>query len=140
MSVQPAPQPARRGRKLLIGSVVVVAMVVGLVTWAMARPDSTSFYMTTTEASRLTAAAGTVHEYRVNGRVVGGSIHHKGVKSTFQITDGKTPITVTTTAALPDTFKQGTTIVAQGTYANDRLDATQVLAKCPSKFKPKTTN
>ena len=140
MDVQPAPQPARRGRKLLIGSIVVVAMIVGLVTWAMARPDSTSFYMTTSEASRLSPSAGTAHEYRVDGRVVAGSITHRGVGSTFRITDGKTPLTVSTDAALPDTFKPGANVVAQGTYSNGRLTATQVLAKCPSKFKPKNTN
>ena len=136
MDVQPRPQPARRGRKLLIGSTIVVAMVVGLVTWAMARPDSTSFYMTTTEASKLTDAAGVAHQYRVNGRVVAGSVKHNGLSSTFQLTDGKTPLAVTTSSALPDTFKPGANVVAQGTYSNGRLSATQVLAKCPSKFKP----
>lgn len=138
MSAQPAPQRIRRGRKLLIGSTVVVAMVAGLVSWAMARPDSTSFYMTTTEVSKLGGAAGTAHDYRVNGRVVPGSVRHQGVGSTFRITDGKTPITVATTAALPDTFKAGASVVAQGTYSGTRLQASQVLAKCPSKFKPKT--
>lgn len=136
MEAGPAPHEVRRGRKLLIGSAVIVAMVVGLVSWALARPNSTSFYLTTSEVSKLGPAAAS-RDYRVNGRVVPGSIRHHGIHTTFGLTDGHTPITVTTAAALPDTFKAGATVVAQGAYSGGRLDAVQVLAKCPSKFKPK---
>ncbi len=127
---------SRRPTKLVVGAVVIVAVVAGLIVWAMNRSDATSFFVTTSQVARLGPAAAD-HEYRVGGRVMAGSVRHHGVRTTFRLTDGRDPLTVTTRAALPDTFKAGASVIAQGTYSGHVLRADQVLAKCPSKFKPK---
>lgn len=136
--VAPRRRLHRRPTKLIVGATIVIAALIGLVTWAMARPQSTSFYVTPSEVVALGDRAST-HDYRVNGTVVPGSISHHGVTTKFEITDGKTPVGVTTKAPLPDTFKKGATVVAQGPLVRGDIKASQVLAKCPSKFKPKSS-
>jgi cytochrome c-type biogenesis protein CcmE len=130
-----ASPPSRRRAKFVVGGAIIVFALLGLIGWAMARPGSTSFYLTPTE---LKAKGPSVAKtYRVSGNVVRGSIHHAGLATTFAITDTHTQVTVTTSQALPSAFKVGAQVVADGTYDGHSFSATQVLAKCPSKFKPK---
>lgn len=111
--------------------------LVGMIVWATARPGATSFYMTTTELAATGASAGT--EYRVNGTVVPGSIEVRGLETAFKLTDGRTEISVVTDRPIPDTFRDRSEVVARGTYEASGFVASEVLAKCPSKFKAKTT-
>jgi cytochrome c-type biogenesis protein CcmE len=130
-----ASPPSRRRAKFVVGGAIIVFALLGLIGWAMARPGSTSFYLTPTE---LKAKGPSVTKtYRVSGNVVRGSIHHAGLATTFAITDTHNQVTVTTNQALPSAFKVGAQVVADGTYDGHSFSATQVLAKCPSKFKPK---
>ncbi|HVF54271.1 MAG TPA: cytochrome c maturation protein CcmE [Actinomycetota bacterium] len=134
MAVPPA-QPNRR--KFLIGGAVIALTLVGLVGWAMGRPGSTSFYYTTSEVLALGAAPAST-DLRVSGKVVDGSIERDGLTSTFDLTDGRSVVTVTTDQPLPDTLKNGSDVVARGAFDGDSFTASEVLAKCPSKFKAKT--
>ena len=114
--------------------------LVGLIVFAMTRPNATSFYMTTSEIQ----AAGDVHsseDVRVNGDLVQASVVEDGITTTFDITDGSSRLTVTTDSTLPDAFYSDSDvieIIAQGDYDGDTFTATQVFAKCPSKFKAQT--
>ena len=128
-----AVSPQRRA-KFIIGGALIVVVLIGLIVWAMTRPGATPFYYTTTE---VLAAAGADDPLRVNGVVVAGSIEREGVTSTFTITDGETAIDVVTDQPLPDTLKDGSEVVALGRFDGSTLIASQVLAKCPSKFKAK---
>jgi cytochrome c-type biogenesis protein CcmE len=130
-----ASPPTRRRAKFAIGGAIIVFALLGLIGWAMARPGSTSYYLTPTELKAK--APETARTYRVSGNVVRGSIHHRGLTSSFAITDSHTKMIVTTSQALPSAFKVGAQVVADGTYNGHSFSATQVLAKCPSKFKPK---
>ena len=130
-------EPTRRRAKFAVGGAVVFLTLVGLVVWAMARPGSTSFYMTTTEVQALGPAQqpGT---YRVNGKVVPGSIERDGLSTTFEITDGTTSLRVETDQPLPDTFKDRSEVVARGDFDGRIFVASEVVAKCPSKFKARS--
>jgi cytochrome c-type biogenesis protein CcmE len=137
-----AASPKRRA-KFVVGGGIIVCALLGLVVWAMARPNATSFYYTTSELRAASVAAG-AEEYRVNGNVVPESVVNEGLRTTFDITDGATEVTVVTDETLPDAFwtamEAGSSeveVVAQGRYDGDRFTASQVLAKCPSKFKAK---
>jgi cytochrome c-type biogenesis protein CcmE len=130
------PVSSKRRLKFLVGGAFVALLVVGLVVYALAREGSTAYFMTTTElAERGTLPPG--EEYRVNGTVVPGSIAQDGVETTFTITDGTTEMTVLTEDPLPDTFKDNSEVIARGEYGGGSFEATEVLAKCPSKFKAK---
>jgi cytochrome c-type biogenesis protein CcmE len=130
------PISRKRRLKFLVGGGVVAALVIGLVVFATAKPGSTAYYLTTTEMTAMDQGA-TQKEYRVNGKVVPGSIDTEGLRTTFTITDGETEMIVTTTDPLPDTFKAESDVIARGDFDGTTFAATEVLAKCPSKFKPK---
>jgi cytochrome c-type biogenesis protein CcmE len=135
-----AGSPKRRA-KFTIGGGIIVLSLLGLVAWAMTRPNATSFYYTTSEPQGASLAAG-AEEYRVNGNVIPESVVRDGLTTTFDITDGETAVTVVTDETLPDAFwtamdagSSEVEVVAQGRYDGSRFTASQVLAKCPSKFK-----
>lgn len=137
-----AGSPKRRA-KFAIGGGIIVFALLGLVVWAMARPNATAFYYTTSELQAASVASET-EDYRVNGNVVPESVVRDGLETTFDITDGTTAVTVVTDETLPDAFwtamEAGSSeveVVAQGRYDGSRFTASQVLAKCPSKFKAK---
>jgi cytochrome c-type biogenesis protein CcmE len=133
---------SKRRAKFVLGGAAVAAAVLGLVAWAMARPGSTAFYRTVTEVSRAGADG---EQVRVFGNVVPDSLERSGVQTRFSITDEGARLQVETSEALPDAFDtayrndpSSVEIVAQGRYDGETFAATQVLAKCPSKFKAKT--
>jgi cytochrome c-type biogenesis protein CcmE len=134
---------SKRRAKFLVGGAVVLLGLAGLVVWAMARPGSTSFFYTTTEVAAL-GPTETMEEYRVNGKVLPDSVDRDGLTTSFEISDGDTPLSVTTDEPLPDAFwtamandSSEVDVVARGTYDGSEFTASQVLAKCPSKFKAK---
>lgn len=136
-SATPTAQ-SRRGpnTKFIVGGTVVVVAIAALIVWALNRQGATAFYLETTEL--VDKGPPTVaEEYRVNGNVVPGTVQRDGLSTTFSITDGTTEVSVTTDQPLPDAFRDDarTEVVAQGTYDGRTFTASQVLAKCPSKFK-----
>ena len=144
--MQAAPTGADRKRraKFVIGGGIILLCLVALVTWAMLRPNSTSFFYTPTEVVQLAAAPG-AEEYRVNGKVLPDTVSSEGLTTTFEISDGTTEMALTTDQPLPDAFwtamandSSEVEVVARGRYDGETFVASEVLAKCPSKFKAKT--
>ena len=144
MQPVPTPSDSKRRAKFLIGGGAILLCLVALVAWAMTRPNSTSFFYTPSEVVEL-AGASSVEEYRVNGNVLPDTVESAGLVTTFDITDGDTAITLTTKQPLPDAFwtamasdSSEVEVVARGRYDGTTFQASEVLAKCPSKFKAKT--
>ncbi len=143
--MQQAPESAdvKRRAKFLIGGGVILLSLVALVGWAMTRPNSTSFFYTPSEVVELPVAQG-AEEYRVNGKVVPDTVEEDGLSTSFDISDGTTSVRLTTEQPLPDAFwtamandSSEVEVVARGRYDGSRFVASEVLAKCPSKFKAK---
>ncbi|HEX2049703.1 MAG TPA: cytochrome c maturation protein CcmE [Actinomycetota bacterium] len=135
---RPTRARPRRGAKFTIGTAVIAVALLGLTGWAMSRPGSTAYYVTTSElASMASADAG--REFRVNGNVVEGTVQRRGLRTTFVISDGDTEMTIATAQPLPSSFRDDsdTEVVARGRFDGTTFRATEVLAKCPSKFKAK---
>jgi cytochrome c-type biogenesis protein CcmE len=128
--------PGKRRAKFGIGVGVIAVALIALTAWAMTREGSTAFYMTPTE---LQALGSTSESYRVNGDVVKGSVDRDGLTTAFSVTDGETKIQITTDRPLPDAFYSSdpVEVVALGTFDGRVFTASEVLAKCPSKFKAK---
>ena len=140
MEQRTAPAPDRRRLKFLVGGGLIALALIGLVVFAMTRPNATSFYMTTTEIQAAGASASS-GDVKVNGDLVQDSVFEEGITTTFDITDGSSQLNVTTDSTLPDAFYSDSDvieIIAQGQYDGDNFTATQVFAKCPSKFKAQT--
>jgi cytochrome c-type biogenesis protein CcmE len=126
--------PPPRRAKFWIGGAIIVAVLAGLILWAMTQPGAASDYITPTELEQAATVEGQV---QLAGVVKPGSIEHDGLITTFVVTDEVTDVTVTTDAPMPDAFKDSSEVVAIGTFEGDTFTASRVLAKCPSKFKAK---
>jgi cytochrome c-type biogenesis protein CcmE len=131
----PGAPSNKRKAKFIAGGGAIALVLVALIGYALTRPGSTSFYLTASEVSAQGATA-PGQEVRVNGRVVDGSIVQDGLTTTFTISDGKVDLEVTTAQPLPSAFKAGADVVAHGYYDGTTFNADDVVAKCPSKFKP----
>ena len=127
----------RRKRKLLllVMLVVVLGIVSALVLYAL-RQNISLFYSPSQIAM---GAAPMERSIRVGGMVVPGSIKRKpdGLTVQFKITDYSQTITVFYHGILPDLFREGQGIVAQGLLLdNQHVKAIQVLAKHDEKYMP----
>lgn len=119
-----------------IAAGVVVIAVAGLIVWALS--GVSVYYRTPTELAE--SAPAPAERVRVAGTVVDGSVRTEGPTTKFLVTDGKAEIEVTTEDVLPDAFAPGVEVVAEGALTQPGLfSASTVLAKCPSKFKAKST-
>jgi cytochrome c-type biogenesis protein CcmE len=74
---------------------------------------------------------------RIGGLVQAGSVQRQGVTVHFIVTDTAKSIPVVYTGILPDLFKEGKGVVAQGKLdANGVFQATEVLAKHDENYMP----
>jgi len=69
--------------------------------------------------------------FRLGGMVVEGSLERQedGLTVHFGVTDNDKTVTVAYTGILPDLFKEGTGVVAQGKMVGGMFKASEVLAK-----------
>ena len=110
---------------------VIVAGCVGYLIYA-ASGGSAEYYLTVTEL-RSHAGSGIV---RVAG-VVQDDVQKSngGLRVMFTEKDGTASVPVDYTGTLPDIFKPGITVVAEGKLGSDGVfHARTLLAKCPSRF------
>ncbi len=126
----------KRRLKFVLGGAFIALSLFTLIGWAMGQRDAQSFYMTVSEALAARPDA-TQEDVRVNGKVVPGSIERDGLETTFALSDGSATMTVVTDRPLPDTFRAESDVIAKGSFDGDAFTASEVLAKCPSKFKAK---
>jgi cytochrome c-type biogenesis protein CcmE len=114
---------------------LVVAACVGYLIFA-ASGGTTEYYLTVSEL-RSHSGAGDV---RVAGVVQSDVVKSDGgLRVTFTEKDGTASVPVDYSGALPDIFKPGITVVAEGKLGSDGIfHARTLLAKCPSRFS--TTN
>jgi cytochrome c-type biogenesis protein CcmE len=129
-------KPARKKRLVLI-----VLMVAGIATgigFALKSLDENiMFFFTPSEVAEGKAPQGRL--FRMGGMVVAGSVSRPGEGLTvhFDLTDNESQVTVMYTGILPDLFREG-----QGIIANGRLDkdgafvAQEVLAKHDENYMP----
>ena len=115
--------------------VAVVAACVGYLVYS-ASGASAEYYLTVSELRAQQPSTGDV---RVAG-VVQNDIQRSdgGLHVSFTEKDGTASVPVDYTGTLPDIFKPGITVVADGRLGADGIfHARAVLAKCPSRFSTK---
>jgi cytochrome c-type biogenesis protein CcmE len=74
--------------------------------------------------------------FRIGGMVEEGSVKRDGVKVNFVVTDTVQKVPVTYEGILPDLFKEGKGVVAQGTVQAGVFQAREVLAKHDENYMP----
>ena len=113
----------------------VLAIAVGLVLFALR--DSIVFFYGPTELVQKAPAPGT--RLRIGGLVEQGSlVRRPGNEVSFAVTDMKHAVAVTYTGLLPDLFREGQGVVAEGVVDGPgHFAADTVLAKHDEKYMPK---
>ena len=91
------------------------------------------FYSPTQVAAKEAPSART---FRVGGLVEEGSVKIAGTKVQFVITDSAQKVPVRYEGILPDLFKEGKGVVAQGQLQGDVFVAREVLAKHDENYMP----
>jgi len=100
--------------------------------------DSKSYYVTIKELQKMGDGAYS-KRLRVAGNVVPGSIKRSGTRVDFILKeqDLTLPVSYTGTEAPPDTFKDDSQALADGSFGRDGVfHAKQLQAKCASKYAP----
>ena len=87
--------------------------------------------------SELTSEKMTARQLRIGGLVKEGSVQIDGLQARFSITDTAAVVSVLYTGALPDLFREGQGIIAQGKFENNIFRAENVLAKHDETYMPK---
>lgn len=124
----------RRQKKLSLILVLLLGIgaVAGLVLYALKL--NIDLYYTPTQIDENPPS--TSRHFRIGGMVVKGSVHYDEVTS-FDLTDMKHIITVHYRGILPDLFREGQGIVANGHLNKEKIFiADEVLAKHDENYMP----
>ncbi|HEY5898053.1 MAG TPA: cytochrome c maturation protein CcmE [Burkholderiales bacterium] len=93
------------------------------------------FFFTPSQVAANEAPVG--RTFRIGGMVVPGSLKREGVDVRFEVTDTAKTMKVVYRGQLPDLFREGKGVVAQGQLGNDGIFAArEVLAKHDENYTP----
>src|SRR6478752_10349107 len=125
----------KQRRGVLIGAcLLVLGVAVGLALYAMR--DSIVFFYSPSEVAKKGIAPG--QRFRLGGLVEAGSVvRGEGTTIRFVVTDKASTLPVTFTGVLPDLFREGQGVVAEGMLTSEGVfHADSVLAKHDEKYMP----
>jgi cytochrome c-type biogenesis protein CcmE len=126
-------KPRHKRAAIVVGVLAAVGVAVGLVLNAF--NSNLVFFYTPTQIAAKEAPSG--RTFRVGGLVQQGSVVREGVTVRFVVTDTAQNVTVRYDGVLPDLFKEGKGVVAQGQLGNDGVfTAREVLAKHDENYMP----
>lgn len=119
---------------LIAGLGVVLAIAAGLILTALR--DQIVFFYAPSEIVEKNVAVG--QAIRIGGLVKENSWVRDGENNSFVVTDGETDQSVTYTGILPDLFREGQGVIAEGALTSGGgFAATNVLAKHDENYIPK---
>ena len=113
----------------------VVALGIATALVLMAFEKNLVFFFTPSQVAANEAPKG--RTFRIGGMVLEGSVKREGVDVRFVVTDTAKTIPVVYRGALPDLFREGKGVVAQGQLGPDGVfHAREVLAKHDENYMP----
>ncbi len=125
--------PKRRRLWLLVGSLAVLGGAVALVLSSLG--DNLVFFYSPTQVAEK--HPGPQRHFRLGGLVEAGSVRKDGQEVRFTVTDTRKSVDVVYRGILPDLFREGQGVVAEGTLGADGVFvAREVLAKHDEKYMP----
>jgi cytochrome c-type biogenesis protein CcmE len=125
-----------RKKKRLAILVVALTALGGATAMVLAafRDNLVFFYSPSELVARPSLAGGRI---RIGGLVETQSLDHQdGRQVIFRVTDGKTDIDVSYDGVLPDLFREGQGVVAEGRIKDGVFVANTILAKHDEKYMP----
>ena len=124
-----------RRKRLAIAAGVLLALAAATALVLNAFRSNLVFFFTPTQVAA--GEAPQQRPFRLGGLVRAGSVQREGVQIRFVVTDTQREVPVTYNGLLPDHFKEGKGVVAQGTLGPDGVFvAREVLAKHDENYMP----
>jgi len=123
----------RHKRLAIAGGVVVAVGAIAALVLNAFQSNLVFFYSPTQIAAKEAPSNRT---FRVGGLVQEGSVKRDGVKVSFVVTDTGHTVPVQYEGILPDLFKEGKGVVAQGQLRDGVFVAREVLAKHDENYMP----
>ena len=124
-------------KRLII--LILILTILGLATKLvlMALNENIIYFYTPNELKKKYGNVKNIdNKIRIGGLVLEDSVIIDKNTSIFEITDKKDVIKVFFKGQLPDLFREGQGIVAEGFFQNNKLVASQVLAKHDENYMP----
>ena len=124
-----------RHKRLAIAAGIVCAVGVAVALVLNAFQSNLVFFYSPTQVAQHEAPAG--RSFRLGGLVEQGTVKRDGVHVNFIVTDTAKSVPVRYEGILPDLFKEGKGVVAQGQLGNDGVFvAREVQAKHDENYMP----
>ena len=124
---------AQRIRLLALGG---LGMVAAAVLVAVSFDDTIAFFKSPSEL--VAEPPSPTQRLRIGGLVAAGSVvRGAGETVSFDVTDGAATVTVSYTGVLPDLFREGQGVVAEGRLDGGMFRAEEVLAKHDENYMPR---
>ena len=124
-------------RRLFI--TIIIVLILGLATKLilMALEDNIVYFYTPNDLiEKFGDTQNIQNKIRIGGLVLESSIKKEDEKTIFMITDRKKEVRVVFDGPLPDLFREGQGIVAEGMFKNNNFIASEVLAKHDENYMP----
>ena len=126
-------KPRHKRILAIVGGLVALGAATALVLTAF--QENLVFFFTPSQVAANEAPQG--RTFRIGGMVEKGSVQRTGVEVRFVVTDTAKSIPVLYSGALPDLFREGKGVVAQGQLGADGVfRAREVLAKHDENYMP----
>jgi cytochrome c-type biogenesis protein CcmE len=125
-------KPRHKRLAIVGGLVVAVGAIVALVLNAF--QSNLVFFYSPSQVAAQEAPQG--RTFRIGGMVEAGSVKVEGTQISFTVTDTAKSVPVRYQGILPDLFKEGKGVVAQGQMQGNVFVAREVLAKHDENYMP----
>ena len=124
-------------RRLFITIIIVLTLGLATKLILMALEDNIVYFYTPNDLiEKFGDTQNIQYKIRIGGLVLESSIKKEGEKTIFIITDSKKEVNVVFDGLLPDLFREGQGIVAEGMFQNNNFIASEVLAKHDENYMP----
>ena len=123
-----------KSKRLAVFAVIAALLSGGVFLVLSALQDNIVLFFTPSELTTEKMAA---RQLRIGGLVEKGSVQINGLEARFSITDSAAVVSVLYTGALPDLFREGQGIIAQGRFEDNIFRAENVLAKHDETYMPR---
>ena len=124
-------------RRLFITIIIVLTLGLATKLILMALEDNIVYFYTPNDLiEKFGDTQNIQNKIRIGGLVLESSIKKEGEKTIFMITDRKKEVRVVFDGHLPDLFREGQGIVAEGMFQNNNFIASEVLAKHDENYMP----
>ena len=124
-------------RRLFITIIIILTLGLATKLVLMALEDNIVYFYTPNDLiEKFDDTNNIQNKIRIGGLVLESSIKKEGGKTIFMITDRKKEVKVVFKGPLPDLFREGQGIVAEGVFQNNNFIASEVLAKHDENYMP----